>query len=267
MGFWSNSLSGEKDSESCSSDDRGTKKDRFKGTEGDAEVDMLVDLELPLMVSWKQKLIGEGIIDQNEENRGTGSGNSDEIGFLEADVKKSLVNVIPAIEFFDRIQNILFKEMETTCSEDFNKVLSQGPWIIYGQYLIVQTWTKYFSPKKPYPSVVLAWIRLSGLLGFMYKKKILEAVGGLVRKVAKLGFNTDSRTRGRFARIVVLVDLDRPLVFQTIDGGGTEISTGTERSAISEGGRSRKGGAYQGWGQFNGEQLELGLRNVGNKAK
>ncbi|KAH1113800.1 hypothetical protein J1N35_007178 [Gossypium stocksii] len=89
------------------------------------------------------------------------------------------------------------------CMEDFNKVLSQGPWIIYGQFLTVQPWTKYFNPKKPYSSVVLAWIRLSGLPSFMYKMRILEADRGLVGKVAKLDFNTDSKTIGHFARMVV----------------------------------------------------------------
>ncbi|KAK5820535.1 hypothetical protein PVK06_025582 [Gossypium arboreum] len=38
---------------------------------------------------------------------------------------------------------------------DYNKVLTQGPWIIYGQYLIVQPWTKDFNPLQPYPSVVM----------------------------------------------------------------------------------------------------------------
>ncbi|MBA0566262.1 hypothetical protein Golob_011094 [Gossypium lobatum] len=47
-----------------------------------------------------------------------------------------------------------------------------------------------------------------GLSRFMCKRSILEAVGGLVGKVAKLNFNTDSKTRGGFARMTVFVDLD-----------------------------------------------------------
>ncbi|KAK5841702.1 hypothetical protein PVK06_004025 [Gossypium arboreum] len=91
------------------------------------------------------------------------------------------------------------------CIEDYNKALSQGPWIIYGQYLIVQPWKKYFSPMKSYPSMVLAWIRLPGLLGFMYKRRILEEVGGLVDKVVKFDLNTDRKTIGCFARMKNLV--------------------------------------------------------------
>ncbi|KAH1115082.1 hypothetical protein J1N35_008460 [Gossypium stocksii] len=50
---------------------------------------------------------------------------------------------------------------------DYDRILSQGPWIIFGQYLTGQPWTKGFIPLQSYPDMVLAWIRLSGLLGFM----------------------------------------------------------------------------------------------------
>ncbi|MFQ6664988.1 hypothetical protein Gotur_031895, partial [Gossypium turneri] len=59
-------------------------------------------------------------------------------------------------------------------TDDYDRVLSQRSWIIYGQYLTVQPWTKDFSPMKPYPSVVMAWISLSGLPGYMHKRAILE---------------------------------------------------------------------------------------------
>ncbi|XP_040967803.1 uncharacterized protein [Gossypium hirsutum] len=66
---------------------------------------------------------------------------------------------------------------------DYNRVLSQGPWTVYSQYLTVQPWTKHFSPLQPYPSVVLAWIQLLNLPGYLYKRKIIEAISGLIGKV------------------------------------------------------------------------------------
>ncbi|MBA0694029.1 hypothetical protein Goari_004363, partial [Gossypium aridum] len=42
----------------------------------------------------------------------------------------------------------------------------------------------------------MAWIKLLGLLGYMYKRKNLLEIGGMVGSVAKLDLNTDSRTRG-----------------------------------------------------------------------
>lgn len=84
---------------------------------------------------------------------------------------------------------------------DYDRILLQGPWIIFGQYLTVQLWFKEFSPLPPYPNVVLAWIRLPGLPGFMFYRQIVEAIGGLIGKVVKLDFQTDKRTRGHFARL------------------------------------------------------------------
>ncbi|KAH1115012.1 hypothetical protein J1N35_008390 [Gossypium stocksii] len=62
--------------------------------------------------------------------------------------------------------------------------------------------------------MVLAWIRFPGLLGFLYKKKTLEEIR--VGKVVPLDLNTDSRTRGRFTRIAVYVNLEKPLIAQVI---------------------------------------------------
>ncbi|MBA0570540.1 hypothetical protein Golob_004181 [Gossypium lobatum] len=62
--------------------------------------------------------------------------------------------------------------------------------------------------------MVLAWVTLSGLPSFMYKRRILKVVRGLVGSVAKVDFNTNSKIRGLLARMVNFLDLDRLLVFQ-----------------------------------------------------
>ncbi|XP_052877335.1 uncharacterized protein LOC108472367 [Gossypium arboreum] len=103
--------------------------------------------------------------------------------------------------------------------DDYTKVLAQGPWMVYSQYLTVQPWTKEFCPSQPYPSLVLAWIRLPGLPSYLYKKKIIEVIGNTIGKVIRLDFNTDSRTRGRFARLAAYINLDKPLVAQILVNG------------------------------------------------
>ncbi|MBA0553722.1 hypothetical protein Golob_012873 [Gossypium lobatum] len=62
-------------------------------------------------------------------------------------------------------------------------------------------------------------IHLPGIPGYMYKRKILWEIGGMVGKVAKLDFNTDNRVRGRFARMAIYVNLDKPLVSQVLING------------------------------------------------
>ncbi|PPD95072.1 hypothetical protein GOBAR_DD07912 [Gossypium barbadense] len=43
---------------------------------------------------------------------------------------------------------------------DYEKILYGGPWIIFGQYLIVQPWTVAFNPAQAFSKVVMSWIRL-----------------------------------------------------------------------------------------------------------
>ncbi|KAH1090146.1 hypothetical protein J1N35_017403 [Gossypium stocksii] len=79
----------------------------------------------------------------------------------------------------------------------YNKIISQGPWVVFGYYLTVQPWTIDFNSNLPYPNSVLTWIQFSGLPSHFYKKQILMVIGGMVGKVSKLDLNTDNRARGR----------------------------------------------------------------------
>ncbi|MBA0877292.1 hypothetical protein Goshw_024608 [Gossypium schwendimanii] len=59
-------------------------------------------------------------------------------------------------------------------------------------------------------------IQLSRLSGFLYKRRVLEDIGSLVSKVARLDLKTDSKTRGRLTRMAVYVDLDKSLISQVL---------------------------------------------------
>ncbi|KAH1091919.1 hypothetical protein J1N35_019176 [Gossypium stocksii] len=76
-----------------------------------------------------------------------------------------------------------------------------------------------FNPSRPFPSMVLTWIHFPGLLGFLSKKQILEEIGSLVGKVAKLNIKIDSGGRGNFAKMAVFVDLEKPLTYQVLVNG------------------------------------------------
>ncbi|MBA0876836.1 hypothetical protein Goshw_006879 [Gossypium schwendimanii] len=65
----------------------------------------------------------------------------------------------------------------------------------------------------------MAWIRFPGLPGYLYNHKIITEIGETVGKVVKLDMNTDSRTRGRFARLAVYVDLEKPLISHILING------------------------------------------------
>ncbi|KAH1031126.1 hypothetical protein J1N35_043300 [Gossypium stocksii] len=56
----------------------------------------------------------------------------------------------------------------------------------------------------------------------MFRRQIVEAIGGLIGKVVKLDFKTDRRTRGRFARLAVFINLSQPLVSQVLVDGAIQ---------------------------------------------
>lgn len=47
--------------------------------------------------------------------------------------------------------------------EDLNFVLTRGPWIITGQYLVMQKWRPGFCPVTAQITRMVAWIRVSAL--------------------------------------------------------------------------------------------------------
>ncbi|MBA0843807.1 hypothetical protein Goarm_000966 [Gossypium armourianum] len=116
---------------------------------------MVVDLTPVQTLSWKEKLLGKGYLDQKGVSEATSLEVDDDFVLLDDDIKRSFVNDIPSIEFLARINQLLIKDMSTSNSKDYEKVLSQGPWIIYGQYLTVQPWTMEFNHVQPYPSIVM----------------------------------------------------------------------------------------------------------------
>lgn len=76
-----------------------------------------------------------------------------------------------------------------------------------------------FNPSQPYLNVVMAWIRLLGLPGHMHKRKILWEIRGMIGRVAKLDINTNNGVQGRFARMMVYVNLEKALVSQVLVDG------------------------------------------------
>ncbi|KAH1122097.1 hypothetical protein J1N35_005257 [Gossypium stocksii] len=112
---------------------------------------------------------------------------------MDGDITRTLVNGVPAINFLERVNQLLIKDMVTTM------VLKLLGWSI--GYNALQN--------RCYLSVVKARIRLPRLLGFLYKGRILEEIRGMIGKVTTLGLNTNSRMRGKFAQMAVYINYDK----------------------------------------------------------
>ncbi|KAI9108113.1 hypothetical protein K1719_020986 [Acacia pycnantha] len=83
--------------------------------------------------------------------------------------------------------------------------------MIYGAYLTVQPWSLEFDFNTPTISKVVVWVRIPGLSFRYYHKSALRAIGSLLGEVVKIDYSTESRGRGKYARIVVLIDLEQSL--------------------------------------------------------
>ncbi|MBA0645476.1 hypothetical protein Goklo_013575 [Gossypium klotzschianum] len=171
-------------------------------------------------MSWKDKLLGVGLIASGKEHMVSGNGSDGGLVLLEGDVIRSTVNGILEIDFSNRIKYILYKKMETMV---VLKLLGHT----IGYVALYNRIRNLWKPSKPFQlmdiensyylaNVVMAWIRLPGLPGFIYKRRILKAIEGMVGKVAKSYFKIDSRTRGCFSRMTMFINLDRSLVSQVL---------------------------------------------------
>ncbi|PPS13453.1 hypothetical protein GOBAR_AA07127 [Gossypium barbadense] len=210
-------------------DDSNTKKVRFKESDVSSDDVMVVDPLPEPSLSWKDMLVGKETLDLNNTSEDQCS--ADSFALTKQDVKKYCIDGVPSIDFSERVYQLLEKEMSTSVvlkmlgrnlgittlqnrlygiwkpakpfqlmdiengyylakfetTADYNKILSQGPWVIFGHYLT-----------------------------------ILIEIGGLIGKVTKLDTNTDSRARGRYARMAVLVNRGRPLVSKIFINGNPQ---------------------------------------------
>ncbi|KAL4384528.1 hypothetical protein GQ457_15G012170 [Hibiscus cannabinus] len=99
-----------------------------------------------------------------------------------------------------------------TDAGDYSKALTQGPWTIFGNYLTVQLWSRDFSTSEKHPSKVVVWVRLSGLPFRYYTKSLFRHIATLIGTVVKIDYNTQAGERGKFVRLALLVDLNKPLL-------------------------------------------------------
>ncbi|KAL4367995.1 hypothetical protein GQ457_05G013640 [Hibiscus cannabinus] len=102
---------------------------------------------------------------------------------------------------------------------NFHNVLTGGLWVIYGSYLTVQPWSRHFSTKNNYPSHIVAWVCLPNLPYCYYTKSLFRHIAAAIGKVVRVDYNTAEGKRGRFARLTIVVDLDKPLLSEIIIDG------------------------------------------------
>ena len=93
----------------------------------------------------------------------------------------------------------------------FEDVLKRGPWFIGDHFLSLRPWVPNFRASEASVKTVAIWVRLPELPVEYYHKESLLHIGSGLGPVLRVDFNTAAGTRGRFARICVQIDLEKPL--------------------------------------------------------
>lgn len=66
---------------------------------------------------------------------------------------------------------------------------------------------------------IVVWIRLSELPIEYYDMEVLKQIGKSIEDVLRIDTHTASESRGRYARLCIQVDVEKPLTTSLIIGG------------------------------------------------
>jgi hypothetical protein len=92
------------------------------------------------------------------------------------------------------------------------KVISGGPWMIMDHYVAIRPWTTYFISSQVKINKTLVWIRFPSLGMEYYDESLLLALATAVGSPVKVDMHTLDASRGKFARVCIEIDLDKPVV-------------------------------------------------------
>ncbi|KAL4348042.1 hypothetical protein GQ457_17G005950 [Hibiscus cannabinus] len=153
-----------------------------------------------------------------------------DVDIQEEDVKFSMVNGTPAICFSDRLHALVDAKLEHSViirllgrSIGYNALLNRirSLWNPRGEvalidlengYLTVQPWSRDFSTELDHSDKIVVWARLPGLPYRYYTKSMFRYIAGVIGQIVRIDYNTEKGKRGRFARLAIVVDLNKPLV-------------------------------------------------------
>ncbi|XP_075670361.1 uncharacterized protein LOC142640156 [Castanea sativa] len=96
--------------------------------------------------------------------------------------------------------------------EDQASVLEKGPWFIGENFLPIRPWELNFKPYTASVTSIAMWIRLNELPIEYYETQKLEQIGSTIGTVLKIDTHTAVEARGRYARLCVQLDVNKPFI-------------------------------------------------------
>ncbi|OMP05267.1 reverse transcriptase [Corchorus capsularis] len=98
------------------------------------------------------------------------------------------------------------------CKEDYNRAMYSGPWFAGPYFLSIRQWEPGFKPEKATFTTTAVWARLPALLIEFFDSLTLRRIGNQLGVLLRIDATTEKNSRGKYARLCVQVDLDRPLI-------------------------------------------------------
>ncbi|CAI9105147.1 OLC1v1004006C1 [Oldenlandia corymbosa var. corymbosa] len=98
--------------------------------------------------------------------------------------------------------------------KDAKSILQSGPWMLSNSYLHVQKWDRSFDAVTNKINRMVVWIRLPGLPVHYYNQSFLRRLGRLMGKVIHIDHQTAAKSRGKFARMTIEIDMEKPVCTQ-----------------------------------------------------
>ncbi|PPE02244.1 hypothetical protein GOBAR_DD00703 [Gossypium barbadense] len=97
-------------------------------------------------------------------------------------------------------------------SQSATNLLANGEDFELYKYLTVCPWSPNFSTTHTEVDTQVVWVRFPGLLEGYYSDFLLKAIGQTIGPILNIDENTNIAKMGRFARLVVCIDLRKPLI-------------------------------------------------------
>ncbi|GAV86588.1 DUF4283 domain-containing protein/zf-CCHC_4 domain-containing protein, partial [Cephalotus follicularis] len=96
--------------------------------------------------------------------------------------------------------------------DDFSFVLSGGSCFIGRNFLTFRHWEPEFRPSIAPVTMTIVWLRLVELPLEFFKSDILSRIGNELGTLLRIDPHTIEGARGRFSRLCIQIDVNKPLV-------------------------------------------------------
>ncbi|KAL4352696.1 hypothetical protein GQ457_06G009900 [Hibiscus cannabinus] len=148
----------------------------------------------------------------------------DEVTFLDGDIITDCTWKIPSIQFSNKIHDQIDNNLSNAIilrllgrNIGYRALVNRVTtlWKPIGSLHIIDLDNIIFSQfttTEKHPTQVIVWVRLPGLPYRYYTKAVFRHIASLIGRLVRIDYNTDIGGRGNFARLAIVVDLNKPLL-------------------------------------------------------